>query len=148
MRKSWLEDCFYQFYNQNLQNNTMQPLLFIIDFQIFSFIWVYLGPFKFNLCHSYWLSPPFQGKLTIFDNPISLKWREKERERERRKSVSKKFLEKLTLCIFHSKSHFQRCFDPRTEVQLFSIKVLKSKFGGSQWSFVVENTCVSALFPL
>ena len=26
-----------------------------------------------NLCHSYQLSPPFQSKLTIFDNPISLK---------------------------------------------------------------------------
>ena len=31
-------------------------------------------------------------------------------------------------------------FDPHKEVRLFSIKVLKSKFGGSQWSFVVENT--------
>ena len=45
---------------------------------------------KPTLCHSYQLSPPFQGKLKIFDNHISLKRRkeittegEKERELDR-----------------------------------------------------------------
>ena len=28
-----------------------------------------------HLCHSYRFSPPFQGYPSIFDNPISLKWR-------------------------------------------------------------------------
>ena len=54
----------------------------------------------FILCHAYRLSPSYQMSRTIFDNPISLKWREEiKREGERERDTCHQFLQYFILYL-------------------------------------------------